>query len=95
MRVLENGPLAENAEHYGLKLKRIPDGYLIPLCLYDVTEGLTWDNAARLAALFGDKLSIYPNPLSKLMDVELYKMVLLNKHSKLFRENTRENETVQ
>ncbi|MBA4387684.1 MAG: hypothetical protein C0404_06860 [Verrucomicrobia bacterium] len=77
LRVLENGPLARGAAEYGLELQNFPGNVLLPISRYKTTSGMSAEDSNRLSALFEMKLDRYRNPLSELMDVEMYKLILL------------------
>jgi len=74
--VLENGPLAEHADAYGLKVERLPDELLIPLCTYEAADGMGQADSVKYSLLFEEKLRSLRHPLSRWFDVESYKLLL-------------------
>ena len=73
--LLENGPLAENPDAFGLKnVQPVPRDLLVPLCTYEVPEGtMTQADSVKYSFLFEQKLDKYRHPLREIMDVEQYK----------------------
>lgn len=76
LRVLENGPLAESAEEFGLKVQSLPGNVLVPLCRYESESGLSQSEANRLSVLFETKLAGFRKKVCRWMDAELYKLFL-------------------
>jgi radical SAM superfamily enzyme YgiQ (UPF0313 family) len=74
--VLENGPLAEHADAYGLKVERLPEELLVPLCTYEATEGMGQAGSVKYSLLFEEKLYPLRHRLSRWFDVESYKLLL-------------------
>ncbi len=79
--VRENGPLAERGQELGLSVLRLPPQVLASVALYQNRDGLTSDQARRLARRFEDELAPLRHPYSRWMDRELYRMVLLIEHA--------------
>lgn len=77
LRVLENGPLAQHAAEYGLEIEKFPGHVLIPISKYQAHSGISAEESNRMSVQFEMKLDRYRNPLSKWMDVEMYKLILL------------------
>jgi len=84
--VLENGPLAENPEAAGLcDVRPLADDVLLPLCTYQVRRGLSQAQSVQYSLLFEDKLRRFRCPLSRLMDVEAYKIFLFSRQGRQWR----------
>jgi radical SAM superfamily enzyme YgiQ (UPF0313 family) len=77
LRVLENGPLVKGAKEYGLKVENYPAHVLLPITKYTTSVGMSAEDSNRMSVLFEMKLDRYRNRLSRLMDVEMYKLILL------------------
>jgi radical SAM superfamily enzyme YgiQ (UPF0313 family) len=83
--VLENGPLAEHAEDYGLTVHPLPDDLLVPLCTYEAAEGMGQTDSVKQSLLFEEKLRPLRHWLSDLFDVESCKLILLRQRADKFR----------
>jgi len=86
--LLEHGPLAEQAVEYGVSLERLPDNILSPVCGYQVADGLKQQDSVRLALLFDQKLAPRRHKLSRLMDPESCKFMLMLRNFKNFNRHT-------
>jgi anaerobic magnesium-protoporphyrin IX monomethyl ester cyclase len=75
--ILERGPLAARASHYGIKTVPLPSDYLIQAMQYQVAEGLSQAQSAALAIAYTEKLKPLMHPLNKIMDSESHKIILL------------------
>jgi radical SAM superfamily enzyme YgiQ (UPF0313 family) len=78
----EHGPLALRASELGLELTPMPDDYLIQVMQYTSKNGMSQADSMATAIRFNESLKRYSHPLTKLLDVESYKIVLLLKRSK-------------
>jgi hypothetical protein len=83
--VLENGPLVERAKEYGLTVRPLPDDMLVPLCTYEVAEGMGQADSVKQSLLFEEKLRPLRHWLSDLFDVESCKIILLLRFADKFR----------
>jgi anaerobic magnesium-protoporphyrin IX monomethyl ester cyclase len=75
--VVENGPLNERAEEFGLKVFPLPDEYLSQFTIYSTQSGLSQDESITLALKYSEELRSLIHPLHNIMDVESHKVFLL------------------
>jgi len=80
--VLERGPLAQRQEELGLKLKPLPDDFLVQVTRYEVKQGLTQEDSVALAIKYYEKLKKYMHPLCKIMDIESCKGLIIGEKSR-------------
>jgi hypothetical protein len=87
--VVQGSPLARDPGRFGVTLFPPPPDGLVPYCNYVAREGLSANEARRLALVFEDRLAGRRHPASRFMDNELYKLFLLKQGADAYRERAR------
>ncbi len=75
--VVENGPLSERAEEFGLKVYPLSDEYLSQFTVFSVDKGLSQSESTTLALRFSEELRPLISELHNIMDIESHKIFLL------------------
>jgi len=75
--LLENAPLINHAQFYGVKIKPLPNNFLLSSCDYDVNNGISQEESIGLALLFEQKLMPLRHKYSKIFDPEECKAFLI------------------
>jgi radical SAM superfamily enzyme YgiQ (UPF0313 family) len=82
--VMENSPIAQKASELGVKIKPLPDDYLVNATRYKTETGLSQEESTSLAISFSEKLKRFSHPLNEIMDIESMTLFLLAQKSKGF-----------
>ncbi len=82
LRVLEHSPIAERAKELGLFAEALPDEFLTQIMRYELENGLSQKENTSCSIRFYEKLMRHMNPLSKIMDIEMYKLFIFAQKSK-------------
>jgi len=80
--ILEHSPLAKRAAEFGLSATPLPDDFLIEVMRYEMEQGLSQSESAKVAIRFCEKLKRFMHPVNDIMDIESVKLVLLAQKSK-------------
>lgn len=80
--ILEQSPLRQRTQEFGLQVFPLPDDYLIDSMGYQVENGLSQEESMGLAISFNEKLKRYAHPLNQIMDIESLKLFLFAQMAK-------------